>query len=154
MERAHVQARALIEGTVLRRREVPLPRGVRRELYLRIEVDPLDRGEPFLFSWGEGKCGGAELEAVSVVVASTDEERAKALDALVEVVESRAARDEPIYVYGPGSVRAFDALAEVWAWLPIAPAGSRGASSTWRRGCAGEACCRSFFIGLMKCPPS
>ena len=26
---------------------------VRRELYLRIEVDPLDRGEPFLFSWGE-----------------------------------------------------------------------------------------------------
>jgi predicted RecB family nuclease len=118
MERATLQARALIEGTVLRRARVPLPRGLRRELYLRIEVDPLDRGEPFLFAFGETAAGAGAMEVLRVVVASSENERRDAFAALVDVFESAPIRDEPVYVFGSGTARAFDGLAEAFALEP------------------------------------
>jgi predicted RecB family nuclease len=112
LERTQTQARALLAGRALRTRAVPLPQGARRELYLRIEIDPLDRGEPFSIGWGEGPSGGGSIDVARVVVASTAAERAEALKALVEVVESAPVRDEPIYVFGAGTAQAFDVLAE------------------------------------------
>jgi predicted RecB family nuclease len=118
LERAQLQARALLQGRVLRPRAVSFPRGVRRELYLRIEIDPLDRGEPFSIGWAEGAAGGEAIEAARVVIASTAAQRADGLRALVEIVESPRVRDEPIYVFGAGTARAFDALAEASGLAP------------------------------------
>jgi predicted RecB family nuclease len=115
LERARAQASALLRGAVLRRRPVALPRGRRRELYLRIETDPLDRGEPFSIALAEGPRGGATLNAMRVAVISNADERGRGL---AEVVESSAVRDEPIYVFGSSTARAFDALAEAGALEP------------------------------------
>jgi predicted RecB family nuclease len=118
LERAQVQARALLEGRVLRPRAVPIPRGARRELYLRIEVDPLDRGEPFMLGWAEGPVGGGAIDAARVVIASSPAERADGLEAFVEIVEAPSVREEPIFVFGGGTARAFDALAETCGLEP------------------------------------
>jgi len=96
---------------VLRHRVVGLPRGVRRELYLRVETDPLDRGEPFSIAWGEAAPGGT-IDVARVAIVSTRDERASALRDLVEMLETPAARGEPVYTFGPATARAFDALAE------------------------------------------
>ena len=109
--RMRLQARTLLEGKVTRRGLVGLPRGLKRELYLRIETDPLDRGLPFSIAWGEAVVGGA-IEASRVAIVSTADERAVALREVLDVLESPAARDEPIYTYGAGTAAAFDALAE------------------------------------------
>jgi predicted RecB family nuclease len=111
LDRLRAQAAALLDGRVSTRRAVGLPRGVRRELYLRIETDPLDRGEPFSVSWGEAEAGGP-LVATRVAIVSSDKARADALCQLIEVLESPAARGEPVYTYGSGTASAFDALAE------------------------------------------
>jgi predicted RecB family nuclease len=111
LERMRLQARTLLDGRVVRHRPTGLPRGVKRELYLRIETDPLDRGEPFSLAWGEAAAAGT-IDASRVAIVSTREERAAALRDLVDVLESPVARDEPIYTFGPATARAFDALAE------------------------------------------
>lgn len=110
LDRMRIQARTLLEGRALRHRPAGLPRGLKREFYLRIETDPLDRGEPFSIAWGEATPGGA-LGPARVAIVSTRDERADALRDLVDVLESPAARDEPIYTFGAGTAGAFDALA-------------------------------------------
>lgn len=105
------QARTLLDGHVLRHRRAGLPRGVKRELYLRIETDPLDRGEPFSIAWGEAPAQGT-IDAARVAIVSTREERIAALSEVVDVFDSSAVRDEPVYTFGSGTARAFDALAE------------------------------------------
>jgi len=109
--RMRMQARTLLAGRVVRHGPVGLPRGLKRELYLRIETDPLDRGLPFSIAWGEAGVAG-EIEAARVSIASTAAERAGALREALDVLESRAAREEPIYTFGSGTAAAFDALAE------------------------------------------
>jgi predicted RecB family nuclease len=111
LERARAQAQALIEGRPMNLRPVKLPRGARREGYLRIEVDPLASGEPLLFAWGEGKSDGA-LDVVHASVTSSAPERAETWDRLVQSLEAPALRDEPIFTFGSGTARAFDAMAE------------------------------------------
>jgi predicted RecB family nuclease len=105
------QARTLLDGRVLRHRPAGLPRGVKRELYLRIETDPLDRGEPFSMAWGEARAQGT-IDAAQVAIVSTREGRIAALSAMVDVFESSAVREEPVYTFGSGTARAFDVLAE------------------------------------------
>jgi len=117
LERMRTQARTLLDGRVLQRGPAGLPRGVKRELYLRIETDPLDRGEPFLFAWGEAAASGP-IDANRVAIASTRDERAEALRALLDVLESPAARYEPIYIFGFGTAAAFDGLAEEFTLDP------------------------------------
>jgi predicted RecB family nuclease len=111
LDRMRLQAKTLLAGRALRYGRVGLPRGVRREFYLRVETDPLDRGEPFSIAWGEAAPGGA-VEVARVAIVSRRDERAEALRDLVDVLESPPARDEPIYTYGPPTARAFDSLAE------------------------------------------
>ena len=111
LDRMRTQARTLLDGRVLRHHPVGLPRGVRRELYLRIETDPLDRGEPFLLAWGEAAPAGT-IDVARVAIVSTRDERVAALRDLIDVLESPAARDEPVYTFGSSTARAFDALAE------------------------------------------
>ena len=111
LERMRTQAKTLLDGRVLRHRAAGLPRGVKREFYLRIETDPLDRGEPFSIAWGEAAPGRA-VDVARVAIVSTRDERAEALRDLVDVLESPAARDEPVYTFGPATARAFDSLAE------------------------------------------
>jgi len=109
--RMRQQAKTLLEGSPMRRGVVGLPHGFKRELYLRVETDPLDRGLPFSIAWGEAGVGGA-IETSRVAILSNSEGRAAALGELLDVLESPAAREEPIYTYGPGTAAAFDALAE------------------------------------------
>ena len=112
LERMRTQARALLEGRVLRQRAVPLPTGARREAYLRIEADPLDHGEPFLLSWGHRPVGESAVPPCEVAVVSSADERSVALRALVEALESPALAGEPVYTFGIATARAFEALAE------------------------------------------
>ena len=111
LDRMRTQARTLLDGRVLRHRPAGLPRGLKREFYLRIETDPLDRGEPFSIGCGEAAPFGA-IGTSRVAIVSTRDERAKALGELVDVLESPASRDEPVYTFGAGTAGAFDALAE------------------------------------------
>ena len=111
LERMRTQARTLLDGRASRHRPTQLPRGAKREFYLRIETDPLDRGEPFVVAWGEAP-PGRSIEIARVAIVSTHDERTVALSELVEVLESPNANQEPIYTFGAGTARAFDALAE------------------------------------------
>ena len=115
--RMRTQARTLLDGQVLRHRPAGLPRGLKREFYLRLESDPLDRGEPFSIAWAEAAPLGA-IDTARVAIVSTRDERAEAVRDLLDVLESPAARDEPIYVFGAGTAGAFDALAEELALEP------------------------------------
>ena len=111
LERMRAQARTLLDGRTSIRRVVGLPRGLKREMYLRIETDPLDRGEPFSISWGEAPVG-EPMGATRVIIASTREERVGVLRQLIEVLDSPAARVEPVYTFGSATAAAFDTLAE------------------------------------------
>ncbi len=115
--RMRSQAQTLLDGQVLHSRPAGLPRGIKREFYLRIESDPLDRGEPFALAWGEAAPRGG-IDVARVAIVSTRDERAKALSELLDVLESPASRDEPIYIFGAGTAGAFDALAEELALDP------------------------------------
>ena len=115
--RMRTQARTLLDGQVLRHRPAGLPRGLKREFYLRLESDPLDRGEPFSIAWGEAAPLGA-IDTARVAIVSTRDERAEAVRDLLDVLESPASRDEPIYTFGAGTAVAFDALAEELALEP------------------------------------
>ena len=111
LDRMRTQAKTLLDGRVLRHRPAGLPRGLKREFYLRIEIDPLDRGLPFSVAWGEASAGGT-IDATRVAIVSARDERAAALRDLADVLESPASREEPIYTFGAGTAAAFDALAE------------------------------------------
>ena len=115
--RMQTQAKTLLDGRVLHHRPAGLPRGLKREFYLRLESDPLDRGEPFSIAWGEAAPFGT-IDVVRVAIVSTRDERAQALGELVDMLESPASRDEPIYTFGAGTAGAFDALAEELALEP------------------------------------
>ena len=112
LERLALQARALVEGRVLRRASVDLPRGTRREHYLRIDSDPLGLGAPFRIAWGSGWAGGGDLDVVEVRVAGSDEARLEALGALLDVLEARGTPAEPVFVFGSSTPRAFDRLGD------------------------------------------
>jgi predicted RecB family nuclease len=109
--RLREQARALIEGRVIRRGAARLSRIAGRELYLLMETDPLDGGEPFSIAWGE-TAGGETLSDARVEVVSSVEERASALREVFESFESPGHRGAPIFTFGSGTATAFDALAE------------------------------------------
>jgi hypothetical protein len=111
LDRMSAQAGALLEGRAMPRGRVALPQGLRRELYLHMETDPLDHGEPFLVAWAEAELCGA-LGAAEVAVVSGRDERAAALLRLIEVLESPGARGEPVFTFGAGTAAAFDAIAE------------------------------------------
>lgn len=111
LDRLQRQARALLEGRIIERRPVELPRGARREHYLRIESDPLDLGEPFLLAWGSGAPRGGSLAACDVDLTSTPAERARAFTRLLASLDGGAA-GEPVYVYGGGTAQAFDRLGD------------------------------------------
>jgi predicted RecB family nuclease len=111
LDRMRLQAKALLAGRILPYGRPGVPCGVKRELFLRIETDPLDHGEPFLVSWGEA-APGRTIDAARVAIVSTPDDRAEALRELVDVLESPAAREEPTYTYGSATARAFDDLAE------------------------------------------
>jgi predicted RecB family nuclease len=119
LERAQLQARSLLEGSVLRRRAVPVPRGVRRELFAFVDADPLDRGAPFLVAWGEGAAGSGVVESFGVRVVSTDDERRSAALSLLEILESQAVAREPVYVFGGRTPRAMESLCD---GVGVAPA--------------------------------
>jgi predicted RecB family nuclease len=112
LERAQMQARSLLEGGVLRRRAVPVPRGVRRELFAFVEADPLDHGAPFLVAWGEGAAGGGGVESYRVHVVSTDDERRSAALSLLEILESQAVAREPVYSFGGRTLRSIESLCD------------------------------------------
>jgi len=109
--RMRAQAKSLLEGRAVHHGRVALPRGLKRELYLRIETDPLDRGLPFSIAWGEATTDGG-MQAVQVAIVSTDGERGVAFRELLDVLQSPAAREEPVYTFGSGTAAAFDALCE------------------------------------------
>jgi predicted RecB family nuclease len=111
LPRMQAQATALIDGRIIRRGTARLPRGVARELYLRMETDPLDGGAPFSIAWGETASGGT-LGEPRVAIVSDADERAAALREMLEHFESPAARGAPVFTYGSGTAVAFDALAE------------------------------------------
>ncbi len=115
--RMRLQARTLLDGRVSKQRAVALSRGLERELYLRIETDPLDHGEPFLIACAESATAGP-IDAMRIEIVSTPDERRAAFREILEVLESPAARAEPIYTYGGTTARAFDALAEALALDP------------------------------------
>jgi predicted RecB family nuclease len=115
--RMRAQARTVLEGRVMHHRPAPLPHGLKREMYLRIETDPLDRGLPFSIAWAEAAPGGP-LGATRVAIVSTPDDRAEGLRVLLDVLESPAAREEPVYTFGSGTAAAFDALAEELALDP------------------------------------
>ena len=117
LERMRTQARTLLDGRVLRRAAPGLPRGAKREAYLRIELDPLDGGQPFSIAWGDA-AAGAPIAAARVAVVSSGDERAAALRELVDTLDAPALRKEPIYTFGSGTAAAFDALAEECALEP------------------------------------
>jgi predicted RecB family nuclease len=117
LDRMRTQAATLLDGRVMRRGATGFPRGVKRELYLRIETDPLEGGEPFLMAWGETAPGGS-IDAARVAIVSSRDERQVALQELIDILESPAARDEPIYIFGSGTAAAFDLLAEMCSLEP------------------------------------
>jgi predicted RecB family nuclease len=111
LPRMQAQARALIDGKVVRRGAATLSRTAGRELYLRIEIDPLDGGEAFSIAWGETASGGALRESRVRIVSDSDE-RSATLGDMLEQFESPAVRGAPIFTFGSGTASAFDALAE------------------------------------------
>jgi uncharacterized protein len=111
LDRMRAQAKALLDGRVSMRPPVGLPHGATRELYVRIETDPLDHGEPFSIAWGEAVAGGS-MEDTHVALVSTPVERVDAFRRLIGALESPLVRGEPVYTFGGGTSAAFDALAE------------------------------------------
>ncbi len=103
LERLRRQARATIEGRAIGRRSVPVPRG-RGACWLRIECDPLDQGEPYLFAWASGSA------APEAAVAEGEDERRGIFLKIVAAFEER--EDGPIYTYGRETARAFDRLGD------------------------------------------
>ena len=104
------QARALVDRTVEVRRSRPgrraasaLRRGTGlREHLLTCARDPLQGGEPFLFGYA-GRRGPLEpLEEPEVLFASSEADRARALDRLLERIGS----DESLIVHWGSGVRA------------------------------------------------
>lgn len=106
------QAQALAGNRVVGKRAVDLPRGGAREAYLRIESDPLDHGEPFLFCWARGPAGGGRLSGVTVLIAENEEARGTALRRLLAELDEPAERGSPIYSFGGATGGALDALAD------------------------------------------
>ncbi|HEX4824571.1 MAG TPA: TM0106 family RecB-like putative nuclease [Candidatus Polarisedimenticolaceae bacterium] len=111
LERAQAQARAMLDGQP-RLHRVRLPRGVRREAYLKIEIDPLEGGEPWLMAWAEAASDARAVGEVSVAGVAAPADRAPAFERLMRFLESPAVREAPVFTYGSTGVRAFDALAE------------------------------------------
>src|SRR5262249_49921644 len=117
LDRAQRQAKALLSGGVEGRREVFVPSGSRRELYLRIETDPLDGAQPFLVSWGEAGGSGA-LGSVRGGVVSSASERADVAGEVIRFLDGSAVAREPIYVFGGQTSRALEALCDVVGLAP------------------------------------
>jgi len=111
LERAQAQARALIDGRP-RLHAVRFPRGARCEAYLRIEIDPLEGGEPWLIAWAETATDAGAVADVKVEGIRSAADRATAFERLVRFLESSAVREAPVFTYGSATARAFEALAE------------------------------------------
>jgi predicted RecB family nuclease len=117
LDRMRDQARTLLAGRESSRGPARMPRGAGRERFLRIEIDPIERGEPFLIAFGEGRIGAA-IDTERIAVMSTVEERRAALTGLLEVLQEPTSRAEPIFTFGAGTASAFEALTEACAIDP------------------------------------
>lgn len=122
LERLRRQARALLEGVAVGRRPVELPAGRRREHYLRIEIDPVEGGAPFLLAWGAGSAPAGTPPETRVELVATDAERADAFARLAADLEEGSGADDPVYVWGSVTARALDALGDA-AGIPAARLG-------------------------------
>lgn len=109
LDRLQRQAQALLEGSVVGRRGVRIPRGTRREHYLRIETDPTDFGDAFLFAWGAGPAGAGPLDDVRIAFGGGPEARDSALRGILAWLGEAT---EPVYHYGGVTPRAVDSLGE------------------------------------------
>ena len=98
-----------MRGAVSGLRAIRVPEGAAPDLFLRIEVDPLERREPFLFAWGRS----ARAEAA---VALDSAMRLDALARLAVVLEGSPSA--PIFTFGLETGRALGRLADRAAWLP------------------------------------
>jgi predicted RecB family nuclease len=115
LDRLRRQARALVEGVPVGHRPVELPRGVRREHYLRIDTDPIDGGAPFLIAWAGGRANAGTPAPATLAIVATDAERAAAFVRLAADLEAESGADDPVYIWGRATSRAFDALGDAAA---------------------------------------
>lgn len=113
LERLRRQAEALKRGAPTGTRAVAVPGGNAPDRFLRIEVDPLEGREPFLFAWGR----------VSDPRASVPLDDAGRLATFARLAaDLEEAPSAPIFTYGRETARAFGRLADRAAW-PAARAG-------------------------------
>lgn len=109
LARLRAQARALLETRAVDRRPVDLPRGRRREHFLRIEANPLETSDPFALAWGSSPVGGA-LDRAEVFLVVTAEERDAAFSRLAADLETASSPEDPVYFHGAVTGRAFARL--------------------------------------------
>ncbi len=109
LARLRAQAVALLERRAVGRRPVDLPRGRRREHFLRIETNPLERSDPFALAWGSSAAGGP-LDRTEVALVSSEEERAAAFSRLVADLEAASSPEDPIFVHGAATEPSFARL--------------------------------------------
>lgn len=109
LERLQRQAEALVRGAASGLRPVSVPRGPAPDLFLRIEVDPLERREPFLFAWGTA----TRAEAA---VALDEPSRLSALGRLADLLEGSSSA--PVFTFGLETARALGRTADRAGWAP------------------------------------
>jgi predicted RecB family nuclease len=125
LDRLKRQARALLESRPAGRRPVKVAAGTLREYYLRIESDPLDPGDAFLFAWGAGKAQGGPLEVTGAALGGGPEDRERSFRRLLEALDAGRSRD-PIHHFGRATAKAFDACAEELSLDPALIGGVEG----------------------------
>lgn len=109
LERLRRQAEALSRGTASGMRPISVPAGSAPDLFLRIEVDPLERREPFLFAWGTA-------DRAEAAIALDDASRLAALARLASDLEGSPSA--PVFTFGVETARALGRLADRAAWPP------------------------------------
>jgi predicted RecB family nuclease len=109
LSRLRAQARALLEKRAVEVRPVDLPRGRRREHFLRIEANPLERSDPFALAWGSSPAGGP-IDRVEATLVARSEERSAAFLRLVADLEATSSPDDPVYFHGAVTEQCFARL--------------------------------------------
>ncbi|HEX6850206.1 MAG TPA: TM0106 family RecB-like putative nuclease [Candidatus Polarisedimenticolaceae bacterium] len=109
LERLQRQAQALLRGAASGTRPVRIPDGAAPDRFLRIEVDPLEGREPFLFAWGTA-------DRADAAVALDDPARLRAFARLAHDLEGSPAA--PVFTFGVETARALGRLADRAAWPP------------------------------------
>lgn len=125
LSRLRAQALALLEKRAVLRRPVDLPRGRRREHFLRIEANPLERSDPFALAWGSGPAGGP-LDRAEVVLVDASKERVAAFSRLVEDLEAASSPEDPVYFHGAATEQSFARLGASSSLSPARLGGLQG----------------------------